>query len=199
MFTGLVQEMGRVRSVAHSNGAARIEVGTPLAAELRQGDSVLVNGVCLTATDPSTDTFGADLGPETLRRSTLGSLADGDSVNLELALRAGDRLGGHIVQGHVDAVAEVRSVADEGGTREVWVSMPEDLMRYVVEKGSVTVDGVSLTVAGVDEAGFGVSLIPETLGRTTLKDAQAGRRVNLEVDVIAKYVENMVAPHAKND
>jgi riboflavin synthase len=193
VFTGLVQEVGTVLSISRSNGGARIEVGTPLAAHLAQGDSVLVNGVCLTATGPAKDTFGADLGPETLRRSTLGSLTDGDSVNLELALRAQDRLGGHIVQGHVDAVAEVRSASEEGGALEVWLSVPEELMRYVVEKGSVTVDGVSLTVAGVDERGFGVSLIPETLARTTFGDAKPGRRVNLEVDVLAKYVEKLVS------
>ena len=195
MFTGLVQEMGTVRSIVRSNGGARLEVGTPLAAELAQGDSVLVNGVCLTATAASRDAFGADLAPETLRRSTLGTLADGDSVNLELALRAADRLGGHIVQGHVDAVAEVRSASPEG---EVWLDVPGELMRYVVEKGSVTLDGVSLTVAGVDGQGFSVALIPETLARTTLKDAKPGRRVNLEVDVLAKYVEKMITPYAED-
>jgi riboflavin synthase len=189
MFTGLVQEMGTVVSIARSNGGARIEVRAPLAAQVADGDSVLVNGVCLTATGSTEDSFGADLAPETLRRSTLGTLTDGDSVNLELALRAADRLGGHIVQGHVDAVAEVRSVSPAG---EVWLDVPQELMRYVVEKGSVTVDGVSLTVAGVDDQGFGVALIPETLAQTTLKDAKPGRRVNLEVDVLAKYVEKLV-------
>jgi riboflavin synthase len=187
--------MGTVLSIARSGGGARIEVGTSLAAELSPGDSVLVNGVCLTATASSKDVFGADLAPETLRRSTLGNLAGGDGVNLELALRAADRLGGHIVQGHVDAVAEVRSASPEG---EVWLDVPQELMRYVVEKGSVTLDGVSLTVAGIDDEGLGVALIPETLARTTLKVAKPGRRVNLEVDVLAKYVEKMLAPYAED-
>jgi riboflavin synthase len=196
LFTGLVQQVGKVASVVQSNGGARIEVSTPLASQLAQGDSVLVNGVCLTASGVGKDAFGADLAPETIRRSTLGSLVSGDTVNLELPLRAQDRLGGHIVQGHVDAVAEVRSISEEGGARDVWLSVPEDLLRYVVDKGSVTVDGVSLTVAGVDDDGFGVSLIPETLERTTLKGAEPGRRVNLEVDVLAKYVEKLVVPYA---
>jgi riboflavin synthase len=192
LFTGLVQQIGEVASVARSNGGAQIEIETSLAAELDEGDSVLVNGVCLTATAIGRGGFAADLAPETVRRSALGDLDRGDSVNLELPLRLQDRLGGHIVQGHVDAVAEVHSVSGDAQAVDVWLSVPRDLMRYVVEKGSVTVDGVSLTVTGVDGEGFGVSLIPETLERTTLKDAAPGRRVNLEVDVIAKYVEKLL-------
>jgi riboflavin synthase len=192
LFTGLVQQLGAVASAVRSGEGARIEVKAPLAAELTDGDSVLVNGVCLTAVDVGTDGFQADLSPETLRRSALGDLESGGRVNLELPLRVQDRLGGHIVQGHVDAVAEVRSVSRDGDGVDLWLSVPEELLRYVVDKGSVAVDGVSLTVAGVDSGGFGVSLIPEALDRTTLKDAAPGRRVNLEVDVIAKYVEKLV-------
>jgi riboflavin synthase len=192
LFTGLVQQLGTVASVVRSNGGARIEVTTPLAADLADGDSVLVNGVCLTAVDVGQGGFDADLSPETLRRSALGDLEIGDRVNLELPLRVQDRLGGHIVQGHVDAVAEVRSVSENGGAVDLWLTAPSELMRYVVDKGSVTVDGVSLTVAGVDAGGFSASLIPETLERTTLKDAVPGRRVNLEVDVLAKYVEKLI-------
>jgi riboflavin synthase len=176
------------------NGGARIAVSTALARDLEPGDSVLVNGVCLTATQVGNARFEADLAPETVRRSALNELADGDSVNLELPVRVGDRLGGHLVQGHVDAVADVRSVSEAGAATEVWLNAPRDLLRYVVEKGSVTLDGVSLTVTDVDREGFGVSLVPETLERTNLKGARPGRRINLEVDVVAKYVEKLVRP-----
>lgn len=189
MFTGLVQEVGTISSVVRVDGGARIRIGASLAGELQAGDSVLVNGVCLTATDVHVDGFEADLGPETMRRSALAALVSGGRVNLELPLRAQDRLGGHIVQGHVDAVAEVHSVSGDDAGLDLRVAAPPGLLRYVVEKGSVTVDGVSLTVTDVDGEGFGVSLIPETLARTTLGDASPGRRVNLEVDVLAKYVE----------
>jgi riboflavin synthase len=156
---------------------------------------VLVNGVCLTAVGINESRFEADLSTETFNRSALGQLGAGDTVNLELPLRLQDRLGGHMVQGHVDAVAEVRSAAPDGDGRELRIEPPPSLMRYIVEKGSVTLDGVSLTVTQVDERGFGVSLIPETLARTNLKDAQPGRRVNLEVDVLAKYVEKLLPPN----
>jgi riboflavin synthase len=155
---------------------------------------VLVNGVCLTAAEISGGRFEADLSTETLDRSALGALAPGDAVNLELPLRLQDRLGGHLVQGHVDAVAEVRLVSPDGNGLELRLEPPPAMLRYIVEKGSVTLDGVSLTVTHVDESGFGVSLIPETLERTNLTDAKPGRRVNLEVDVLAKYVEKMVSP-----
>ena len=151
-----------------------------------------MSGVCLSAVDPTDDGFTADLSPETVARSSLGSLGEGDAVNLELPVRPSDRLGGHIVQGHVDGVGAVAEVSDQGASREVRFSAPPGLLRYVVEKGSVTVDGVSLTVAGVDGDGFAVSLIPETLGRTTLGTAGPGRPVNLEVDVIAKHVEKLL-------
>jgi riboflavin synthase len=194
MFTGLVQEVGTVSSVRSADGGARLQVSTPLAAAVERGDSVLVNGVCLTAASANAGAFEADLSPETLRRSSLGVLGVGDRVNLELPLRANDRLGGHIVQGHVDAVAELRAVDEQGGARDLRLEAPPPILRYVVEKGSVALDGVSLTVTEVDEGGFSVSLIPETLARTNLGDALPSRKLNLEVDVLAKYVEKLVGP-----
>jgi riboflavin synthase len=192
MFTGLVESTARVRRIDPDGDGVRLEVETPLAAELAQGDSIAVNGVCLTAVDPDGDRFRADVMAETLRRSSLGPLAEGDPVNVELPLRAGDRLGGHVVQGHVDGTGTVAEARDEGFARLVRIAAPPDLLRYVVEKGSIAVDGVSLTVAAVDESSFTVSLIPETLERTTLGLAAPGRVVNLEVDVLAKYVEKLV-------
>jgi riboflavin synthase len=187
MFTGLVQTTGTIASL----GDGRLSVRTQL--DLAPGDSVAVNGVCLTATAVGDGGFDADVMPETLRRSSLGAVAEGDGVNLELPLRASDRLGGHVVQGHVDGLGTVESVSDESFARVVRVGASPDLLRYVVEKGSIAVDGVSLTVAEVDADGFSVSLIPETLERTTLGDAAPGRTVNLEVDVLAKYVEKLVS------
>jgi riboflavin synthase len=192
VFTGLVETTARVRRVDPEADGVRLEVETPLAAQLSQGDSIAVNGVCLTAVDPGEHGFKADVMAETLRRSSLGPLAAGDSVNVELPLRAGDRLGGHMVQGHVDGTGTVESTRDEGFARLVRIAAEPALLRYVVEKGSIAVDGVSLTVADVDDEGFTVSLIPETLERTTLGTAAPGRVVNLEVDVLAKYVEKLV-------
>jgi riboflavin synthase len=155
---------------------------------------VAVNGVCLTATEVSADAFAADVMRESLRRSSLGRAAhEGERVNLELSLRASDRLGGHIVQGHVDAIGTVSGVREEGFSRVVTVDAPRDVLRYVVEKGSIAVDGVSLTVSALSDEAFEVSLIPETLQRTTLGGAAPGTVVNLEVDVLAKYVEKLVA------
>jgi riboflavin synthase len=193
VFTGLVENTAKVRRIDPEQDGVRLEVETPLAAELSQGDSIAVNGVCLTAVDPGADGFKADVMAETLRRSSLGPLAAGDSVNVELPLRAGDRLGGHVVQGHVDGTGTVESAREEGFARLVRIAADRALLRYVVEKGSIAVDGVSLTVAAVDDEGFTVSLIPETLERTTLGEAAPGRVVNLEVDVLAKYVEKLVA------
>jgi riboflavin synthase len=193
LFTGLVQELGSVAEVADRDGGARIRIEAGLAAELREGDSVAVNGVCLTAVGLAHASFEADLSSETLGRSSLGGLAAGDPVNLELPLLPSDRLGGHIVQGHVDGVGRVRSITQDGDGREIRFDAPANLLRYVVEKGSIAVDGVSLTAARVDDEGFTVSLIPETLERTTLGRALAGRPVNLEVDVIAKHVEKLVS------
>jgi riboflavin synthase len=189
MFTGLVRATGRVASVRH--GRLRIEVEPPL--ELAAGDSVAVNGVCLTAVEIEGPGFEADVMPETLDRSSLGALTEGDRVNIELPLRAGDRLGGHVVQGHVDGTARVEEVRQDGSSRQVRIAAAPELLRYVVEKGSVAVDGVSLTVSAVDDESFEVSLIPETLERTTLGGAEPGRTVNLEVDLLAKYVEKLHA------
>ena len=193
MFTGLVETTARIRRVDPDGDGVRLEVETSLAAELSQGDSIAVNGVCLTAIDPAADGFKADVMAETLRRSSLGPLSAGDSVNVELPLRAGDRLGGHVVQGHVDGTGVVESAHEEGFARIVRITAAPEILRYVVEKASIAVDGVSLTVAEVDDKGFTVSLIPETLERTTLGEATRGRVVNLEVDVLAKYVEKLVA------
>jgi riboflavin synthase len=192
IFTGLVQDLGTVTAVDATGDGARLAVSTSLASELSEGDSVAVNGVCLTATRVSADGFSADVMQESLRRSSLGAAGEGAKVNLELSLRASDRLGGHIVQGHVDGVATVRDVRDDGFARVVTFDAPPDLLRYVVEKGSIAVDGVSLTVSAIDDESFSVSLIPETLERTTLGGAAYGHRVNIEVDVLAKYVEKLV-------
>ena len=189
MFTGLVSATGVIGSIDEG----RLSVRTQPPLDLVPGDSVAVNGVCLTASAVHDgDGFDADVMPETLRRTALGALAEGDPVNLELALRADGRLGGHIMQGHVDGTGTVASVREEGFARVVRIGCDPALLRYVVEKGSIAVDGVSLTVSAVDEEAFEVSLIPETLERTTLSDAAPGRIVNLEVDVLAKYVEKLV-------
>jgi riboflavin synthase len=194
VFTGLVQDLGTVAEVHETVDGVRLAVESPLATELKEGDSVAVNGVCLTAVGLCKgERFGADVMHETLRRSSLGEVTAGSNVNLELPLRAADRLGGHVVQGHVDGIGVVDAVRDDGFARIVTIAAGPDLLRYVVEKGSIAVDGVSLTVARVDDDGFDVSLIPETLERTTLGRAEEGRTVNLEVDVLAKYVEKLLA------
>jgi riboflavin synthase len=192
VFTGLVQGLGRIGGIERSGDGARLTIETPLVSELRTGDSVAVNGVCLTATSLENGSFVADAMNETLSRSSLGGLEAGARVNLELPLRAGDRLGGHVVQGHVDAVGEVVSVVEDGFARRIRIEAPPNLLRYVIEKGSIAVDGVSLTVAECESRSFTVSLIPETLQRTNLGHAGTGDRVNLEVDVLAKYVEKLI-------
>jgi riboflavin synthase len=192
MFTGLVGDLGRISEVEGSTDGVRLSVDSTLAAELSEGDSVSVNGVCLTATAVHAASFQAEVMNETLRRSSLRDARAGSTVNLELPLRASDRLGGHVVQGHVDGVGVVGEVLDDGFARRVRIEAPVELLRYLVAKGSVAVDGVSLTVAELDEASFTVSLIPETLQRTNLGAATAGTIVNLEVDVLAKYVEKLV-------
>jgi riboflavin synthase len=184
VFTGLVQEKGRVRSAE----GGRLVIETGLGGELSEGDSVAVNGVCLTAVERDEASFAADVVEETLRRSSLGRVGPDDEVNLELPLRAGDRLGGHVVQGHVDGTGTVEAAGER-----LRVSAPPELLRYVVEKGSIAIDGVSLTVAEVDDEGFSVALIPETLERTTLGALEPDREVNIEVDVLAKHVEKLVA------
>jgi riboflavin synthase len=192
MFTGLVQDLGRISSADRVDGGVRLRVDSGLADELSEGDSVAVNGVCLTATAVGERSFEAQVMNETLQRSSLSELVPGTEVNLELPLRASDRLGGHVVQGHVDGVGIVEEVRDDGFARRVRVSAGDEVLRYVVGKGSVAVDGISLTIADLDDTSFTVSLIPETLERTNLGGARAGSRVNLEVDVLAKYVEKLV-------
>jgi riboflavin synthase len=192
MFTGLIADLGRVTVLERSGDGARMRIETSLAGELRDGDSISVNGVCLTAARVDGSSFAAEAMNETLARSSLAELDQGAQVNLELPLRAGDRLGGHVVQGHVDGIGTVAAVAEDGFARRVRIEAGEDVLRYVVEKGSIAVDGVSLTVAGIDPRSFTVSLIPETLERTTLGGARPGQTVNLEVDVLAKYVEKAV-------
>ena len=190
MFTGLVADLGTVAEVDVSEAGARLTVRTAL--ELREGDSVAVNGVCLTATSLPDGAFTADVMQETLRRSSLGALEEGSKVNLELPLRADDRLGGHFVQGHVDGLATIWEVREEGFSHVVTIGAPPEILRYVIEKGSIAVDGVSLTVSGLGDDWLQVSLIPETLERTTLGEATTGATVNLEVDVLAKYIERLV-------
>jgi riboflavin synthase len=192
MFTGLVQGLGRIVALERSEDGARVRIETPLVAELHAGDSIAVNGVCLSAAELENGSFTADAMNETLSRTSLGGLAAGASVNLELPLRAGDRLGGHMVQGHVDGVGVIDDVVEDGFARRIRIEAPPKVLRYVIEKGSLAVDGVSLTVAGMDDRSFTVSLIPETLQRTNLGHAGPGDRVNLEVDVLAKYVEKLI-------
>ncbi len=193
MFTGLIQATGTVLSL--ETGGLTVETAGSL--ELAGGDSVAVNGVCLTATAVGGDGFSADVMHETLRRSSLAGLAAGDRVNLELPLRASDRLGGHIVQGHVDGVGHVVRRTPSEHWELVEVEMPAEMAKYLVDKGSITVDGVSLTVVEAGADRFTVSLIPETLARTTLGFRGPGDRVNLEVDVIAKHVEKLVGAYTQ--
>ncbi len=194
MFTGLIADLGSVRDLELDSDGATIEISTRLAGKLGEGDSIAVNGVCLTATFVGEDSFKAQAMTETLRRSSLELLRAGSPVNLELALRADGRLGGHIVQGHVDGTGTIEGIRDEGFARVLDIELDAEpaLSRYLVEKGSVTVDGVSLTVSALREDGFSVSLIPETLTRTSLGGAQVGDRVNIEADVLAKHVERLL-------
>jgi riboflavin synthase len=188
----LVADLGRVTRVEHVDGGVRVEIWTALAGELKTGHSVAVNGVCLTAVEVDGHSFVAEVMNETLARTSLETVDERPDVNLELPLRPADRLGGHVVQGHVDGLGVVRSVTQDGFARVVEIEPPAELLRYIVQKGSIAVDGVSLTVAAERERSFTVSLIPETLQRTNLGRAQPGTRVNLEVDVLAKYVEKLV-------
>ncbi|MBA2347187.1 MAG: riboflavin synthase [Solirubrobacterales bacterium] len=197
MFTGLVADLGTVDAVETTGDGARLTVRTRLAAELGPGDSIAVNGVCLTAVAPTAETFAADVMNETLMRSSLAAAQAGAPVNLELALRADGRLGGHIMQGHVDGIGTVAQVTEDGLARRISFDAAPELLRYVVEKGSIAIDGVSLTVATVSDTQFSVSLIPETLARTTLGATVPGVRVNLEVDVMAKYAEKMMGAHIR--
>jgi riboflavin synthase len=192
MFTGLVAALGEITDVEATGDGARLTVRTKLAGQLAEGDSVAVDGVCLTATAVEDGAFRTDVMNETLKLTSLAETRPGTPVNLELAMRPTDRLGGHIVQGHVDGIGQVSDVRDDGFARRVTIDAPPDVLRYVVHKGSITVNGVSLTVAELQDRCFTVSLIPETLERTNLGRAAPGQVVNLEVDVLAKYVERLV-------
>jgi riboflavin synthase len=196
MFTGLIEDIGRIESLQSGEDGARVRITTRLAPEIADGDSVAVDGVCLTATAVDAGSFETEAMNQTLTVTALGGLAGGDKVNLELAMKASDRLGGHIVQGHADGVGTVASIEDDGFARRLRVSLGLELIRYVVEKGSIGLNGVSLTVAALGEDWAEVSLIPETLERTTLGEAKTGDKLNVECDVVAKYVERMVRPFA---
>ncbi|MGI9665637.1 MAG: riboflavin synthase [Acidimicrobiia bacterium] len=201
MFTGIVTELGAVQEVQHRDGIVALTVGaTDTVRGLAVGDSVAVNGVCLTAVAVSEDQFEVEMVDETMQRSSLGALATGTVVNLERPLAASGRFDGHVVQGHVDGVGTIASIDAQGGSSLIRITMPGDLARYVVEKGSICVDGVSLTVAGVskpteDAPWFEVAVIPHTLDVTVFGRRSTGDAVNLEVDVFAKYVERMIGEH----
>ncbi|MHB8241447.1 MAG: riboflavin synthase [Solirubrobacteraceae bacterium] len=192
MFTGLIADLGTVTALERDGEGATLRIESPLAGDLHEGDSVAVNGVCLTATELDDTSFAAQAMIETLDRSSLGSLTGGARVNLELPLRAEDRLGGHVVQGHVDGTGVVRGVREEGFSRVLEIEAEPRLRRYLVEKGSVAIDGVSLTVSALSEHGFAVSLIPETLQRTNLGRVGEATVVNIEVDILAKHVERLL-------
>jgi riboflavin synthase len=197
MFTGLIQDVGMVETVEAGGDGARLQIATGLGAEIALGDSIAVNGVCLTATEVDAGGFETEAMNQTREVTALGDLKAGDRVNLELAMKASDRLGGHIVQGHVDGIAKVVSVAEDGFARRLRVALGPDLLRYVVEKGSIALSGVSLTISALGDDWVEVSLIPETLERTNLGAEMApGDKLNVECDIVAKYVERLVSPFA---
>jgi riboflavin synthase len=199
MFTGLVQDVGTVESVEKTGEGARLRFATELAPEIAEGDSVAVNGVCLTATVVDSSGFETDAMNQTLEVTALGGLEAGARVNLELAMKASDRLGGHIVQGHADGVAEVVSVEQDGFARRLRVALDPELLPYAVAKGSIALSGVSLTVAGLGEGWAEVALIPETLERTNLGEVEPGDKLNVECDVVAKYVHRLVSLSARKE
>jgi riboflavin synthase len=196
MFTGLISDLGTVSGFELDRDGASVRIRTHLADQLAVGDSIAVNGVCLSASEVGRQEFRAQVMAETLSRSALGALSDGARVNLELPLRASDRLGGHFVQGHIDGTGTVTQMREEGFARVLSIETDPRLARYLVQKGSVAVDGVSLTVSAIGERGFSVSLIPETLRRTTLGALGEGALVNLEVDILAKHLERLVDARA---
>ncbi|HEY1854858.1 MAG TPA: riboflavin synthase [Solirubrobacterales bacterium] len=199
MFTGLVQDVGTVETLESGAEGARLRIATALGPEIGVGDSIAVDGACLTAVAADEAGFETEAMNQTLAVTALRRLATGSRVNLELAMRAGERLGGHIVQGHVDGVARVLSVEEDGFARRLRVALPPDLARYAIDKGSVTLAGVSLTVAALGEDWLEASLIPETLERTALGDAAPGDELNVEVDLVAKYVERLLSPFASKE
>jgi riboflavin synthase len=192
VFTGLVADLGEIVAIESSDEGVRLQVQSTLIEEITEGDSISVNGVCLTATDLTDTAFTADVMNETLKLSSLAEIGTGSPVNLELAMRPTDRLGGHMVQGHVDGVGRITAIEPDGFAKRVTIAPPAELLKYMVYKGSITVDGVSLTIADLDAGSFAVSLIPETLERTNLGHAEPGTTVNLETDVLAKYVERLM-------
>lgn len=196
MFTGLIADVGRVEAVESGVDGARLRIATTLGPEIGLGDSVAVDGICLTATGADATGFETEAMNQTLEVTALGGVESGDRVNLELAMRPTDRLGGHVVQGHVDGVATVASVAADGFARRLRLSLAPQLIRYAVDRGSITFSGVSLTVAALGEDWVEVSLIPETLERTKLGELEPGSRLNVECDIVAKYVERLLAPFA---
>lgn len=199
MFTGLIQDVGEIRSLDSDAEGARLKVATSLGAEIGLGDSIAVNGICLTATAADDAGFETEAMNQTLEVTALGGVEPGDRVNLELAMKASDRLGGHIVQGHVDGVGEVIGLTEDGFAKRLRIKLDGDLLRYAIDRGSIALDGVSLTIAELGDDWLEVSLIPETLERTNLGKAQAGRKINVECDVIAKHVERLVAPLARKE
>lgn len=193
MFTGIIEEVGSIQRIKKGAAAVLTVEAREVIRELRIGDSISVNGVCLTVIDRDRSSFAAEVSPETLSRSNLGELESGRSVNLERALRAGDRLGGHWVTGHIDAVGRIAGIAREESSLRITIQAPAEVLRYVVVKGSIAVDGISLTVASCDERGFSVAVIPFTARSTTLGRKQVGDSVNLEGDLLGKYVEKFLA------
>ena len=192
MFTGIIEELGEVSVVESSPDGTRLRIRAELAAELGEGDSVALDGACLTATSVSGDTFDADVMHQTLELTTLGALEPGSRVNLELPLRASDRLGGHVVQGHVDGTGAIAEISDDGFAKRLRIELPEELLPYVVERGSIAIQGISLTIAALTDDAVEVSLIPETLERTTLGAVEPGDRLNIECDVLARYVRRQL-------
>lgn len=199
MFTGLIEDLGTVESLDRTEDGARLRISSRLAAELSLGDSIAVNGCCLTATAVDSDSFETEAMNQTLEVTALGSVEDGSKVNLELAMKVGERLGGHIVQGHVDGIGTVSSVEDDGFARRLRIDLPSQLLQLAVDKGSITLNGVSLTISQLGDDWAEVSLIPETLERTNLGDLAPGDRLNVECDVIAKYVERLMSPLARKE
>jgi riboflavin synthase len=199
MFTGLVEDIGSIESVEAGPDGVRVRIATGLAPEIATGDSVSVDGVCLTATAVDANGFETEAMNQTLTVTALGGLETGDRVNLELAMKASDRLGGHIVQGHADGVGEVVSIEDDGFARRLRVALGPELIKYTVAKGSIALSGVSLTIADLSDSWAEVSLIPETLERTNLGEAKPGDKINVECDVVAKYVERLMTPFAREE
>jgi riboflavin synthase len=193
MFTGIIKELGTVEAVEASDDGARLRIRADLVTDLEAGDSVAVNGACLTATSVGGGEFGADVMHQTLSLTTLGALEGSSRVNLELPLRPADRLGGHVVQGHVDGTATVTDISSDGFAKRLRVELPDELLPYVVERGSIAIEGVSLTIADLSDSALEVSLIPETLERTTLGTLEQGDHVNVECDVLARYVRRQLA------